>query len=166
MAEEAVDARDWQTSTPRERMEVLKRTLLTYLRLEERSTHHPFFYSPGFRRILEEQPYFEEAFQLVAGLSSANFYQRRRYEDISYQRLLEIYVYADIIEQGQAHFHRLKVVNGVPFLQGMELNSDRWQKLYKNEQALFLRERANGTPEKTAQEEAEKKTAVTAGTSA
>ena len=166
VAEEAVDARDWQTSTPRERMEVLKRTLLTYLRLEERSTHHPFFYSPGFRRILEEQPYFEEAFQLVAGLSSANFYQRRRYEDISYQRLLEIYVYADIIEQGQAHFHRLKVVNGVPFLQGMELNSDRWQKLYKNEQALFLRERANGTPEKTAQEEAEKKTAVTAGTSA
>lgn len=164
VAEEAVDARDWQTSTPRERMEVLKRTLLTYLRLEERSTHHPFFYSPGFRRILEEQPYFEEAFQLVAGLSSANFYQRRRYEDISYQRLLEIYVYADIIEQGQAHFHRLKVVNGVPFLQGMELNSDRWQKLYKNEQALFLRERANGTPEKTAQEEAEKKTAVTAGT--
>lgn len=166
VAEEAVDARDWQTSTPRERMEVLKRTLLTYLRLEERSTHHPFFYSPGFRRILEEQPYFEEAFQLVAGLSSANFYQRRRYEDISYQRLLEIYVYADIIEQGQAHFHRLKVVNGVPFLQGMELNSDRWQKLYKNEQALFLRERANGTPEKTAQEEAEKKTVVTAGTSA
>ena len=164
VAEEAVDARDWQTSTPRERMEVLKRTLLTYLRLEERSTHHPFFYSPGFRRILEEQPYFEEAFQLVAGLSSANFYQRRRYEDISYQRLLEIYVYADIIEQGQAHFHRLKVVNGVPFLQGMELNSDRWQKLYKNEQALFLRERANGTPEKTAQEEAEKKTAATAGT--
>ena len=162
--EGGVDARDWQTSTPRERMEVLKRTLLTYLRLEERSTHHPFFYSPGFRRILEEQPYFEEAFQLVAGLSSANFYQRRRYEDISYQRLLEIYVYADIIEQGQAHFHRLKVVNGVPFLQGMELNSDRWQKLYKNEQALFLRERANGTPEKTAQEEAEKKTTATAGT--
>jgi len=162
--EGGVDARDWQTSTPRERMEVLKRTLLTYLRLEERSTHHPFFYSPGFRRVLEEQPYFEEAFQLVAGLSSANFYQRRRYEDISYQRLLEIYVYADIIEQGQAHFHRLKVVNGVPFLQGMELNSDRWQKLYKNEQALFLRERANGTPEKTAQEEAEKKTTATAGT--
>lgn len=162
-AEEAANARDWQTSTPRERMEVLKRTLLTYLRLEERSTHHPFFYSPGFRRILEEQPYFEEAFQLVTGLSSANFYQRRRYEDISYQRLLEIYAYADIIEQGQAHFHRLKVVDGVPFLQGMELNSDRWQKLYKNEQAFFLRERANGTPEKTAQEEAEKKTAVTAG---
>ena len=156
-AEEEANARDWQTSTPRERMEVLKRTLLTYLRLEERSTHHPFFYSPGFRRILEEQPYFEEAFQLVTGLSSANFYQWRRYEDISYQRLLEIYVYADIIEQGQAYFNRLKVVDGVPFLQGMELNSNRWQKLYKNEQALFLRDRANGTSEKTAQEEAEKK---------
>ena len=115
---------------------------------------------------MEEQPYFEEAFQLVTGLSSANFYQCRRYEDISYQRLLEIYVYADIIEQGQAYFNRLKVVDGVPFLQGMELNSNRWQKLYKNEQALFLRDRANGTSEKTAQEEAEKKTVVTAGTSA
>ena len=161
VAEEAVDARDWQTSTPRERMEVLKRTLLTYLRLEERSTHHPFFYSPGFRRILEEQPYFEEAFQLVAGLSSANFYQRRRYEDISYQRLLEIYVYADIIEQGQAHFHRLKVVDGVPFLQGMELNSDAWRRLYQNTLHHFLQERTNAATGKT-----EKKTAATAGTSA
>ena len=155
--EEGANAREKPVLTPREWMEVLKRTLLTYLRLEERSTHHPFFYSPAFKRILEEQPYFKEAFQLVTGLSFANFYQRRRYEDISYQRLLEIYVYADIIEEGQAHFHRLKVVDGIPFLQGMGLNSDTWQKLYKNEHTLFLRERANDTPKETERREAEKK---------
>ena len=149
---------------PYERIKIFKQTLLEYLRLERESAHHPFFHSTTFLHILEKRPCFEEAFQIIMGCTLQDFYQKKKYEDLTYRILLEIYVYADIIEQGQAHFHRLKVVDGVPFLQGMGLNSDTWQKLYKNKQVLFLKERANGTPEKTAQEETEKKTTVTAGT--
>ena len=151
---------------PYERIKIFKQTLLEYLRLERESAHHPFFHSTTFLHILEKRPCFEEAFQIIMGCTLQDFYQKKKYEDLTYRILLEIYVYADIIEQGQAHFHRLKVVDGVPFLQGMGLNSDTWQKLYKNEQALFLRERANDAPKETEQGQTEKKTAVTAGTSA
>ena len=102
--EGGVDARDWQTLTPWEQAEAFKQIFLEYLQLERDNIHHPFFYLPAFRHIMEIHVHFKEAFQIVTGTSLQDFYQQKRYEDLTYQQLLELYVYTDIIERGPYHF--------------------------------------------------------------
>ncbi|UTC51026.1 ParB/RepB/Spo0J family partition protein [Treponema sp. OMZ 855] len=160
-AEEAVDARDWQTLTPRAQAEAFKRIFLEYLQLERDNIHHPFFYLPAFRHIMEIHVHFKEAFQIVTGTSLQDFYQQKRYEDLTYQQLLELYVYADIIERMPYHFHRLKVVNGIPVVKATDLKTDPWRALCADVLYHFLQERTNAATGKT-----EKKTAATADTSA
>ena len=162
-AEEAVDARDWQTLTPSQQTEVLKQTLLEYFRLEAGNVQHPFFYSTAFRNILEEHVYFSETFKIITGVSLQDFYQQKEYKDLTYQQLLELYVYADMIDRGQIPFYRSIAADGVPILKKMGLNSDAWRMLYQNTLHHFLQERANVAPRETEQGQTEKKTAVTAG---
>ena len=131
-AEEAVDARDWQTLTPSQQTEVLKQTLLEYFRLEAGNVQHPFFYSTAFRNILEEHVYFSETFKIITGVSLQDFYQQKEYKDLTYQQLLELYVYADMIDRGQIPFYRSIAADGVPILKKMGLNSDAWRMLYQN----------------------------------
>ena len=164
--EGGVDARDWQTLTPWEQAEAFKRIFLEYLRQERKNIHHPFFYSPAYRHIMEIHVHFKEAFQIVTGTSLQDFYQQKRYEDLTYQQLLELYVYTDIIERGPYHFHRLKVVNGIPVVKATDLKTDPWLALCADVLYHFLQERTNTAPEETERRETEKKTAVTAGTSA
>ena len=164
--EGGVDARDWQTLTPRAQAEAFERIFLEYLRQERKNIHHPFFYSPAYRHIMEIHVHFKEAFQIVTGTSLRNFYQQKRYEDLTYQQLLELYVYTDIIERGPYHFHRLKVVNGIPVVKATDLSTDPWRALCADVLYHFLQERTNTAPKETERRETEKKTAVTAGTSA
>ena len=164
--EGGVDARDWQTLTPRAQAEAFERIFLEYLRQERKNIHHPFFYSPAYRHIMEIHVHFKEAFQIVTGTSLRNFYQQKRYEDLTYQQLLELYVYTDIIERGPYHFYRLKVVNGIPVVKATDLSTDPWRALCADVLYHFLQERTNTAPKETERRETEKKTAVTAGTSA
>ena len=163
-AEEAVDARDWQTLTPRAQAEAFKRIFLEYLQLERDNIHHPFFYLPAFRHIMEIHVHFKEAFQIVTGTSLQDFYQQKRYEDLTYQQLLELYVYTDMIERVPYHFHRLKVVNGIPVVKATDLKTDPWRALCADVLYHFLQEHTNAAPKETEQGQTEKKTAVTAGT--
>ena len=165
-AKEEVDARDKPLLKPYERIKIFKQACLEYLQLERKNARHLFFYSPAFRRILENVCYFEEIFQIIIGTSLQDFYQQKKYEDLTYQQLLEIYVYSDILMRWQSYYHHFKVVNGVPILKELGLDSDTWRTLYQNARYHFLQERANTTPKETEQRETEKKTAVTAGTSA
>ena len=71
-----------------------------------------------------------------------------------------------IIERGPYHFHRLKVVNGIPVVKAIDLSTDPWLALCADVLYHFLQERTNTAPEETERRETEKKTAVTAGTSA
>ena len=160
-AEEEVTARDWQTLTQHERADAFNRALLEYLRQERKNIHHPFFYSPAYRRVLEEYSHFKEAFQIVTGVSLQDFYQQKEYKDLTYQQLLELYVYTDIIEQGAYHFHRLEIVEGIPVFSEIDLNTDPRRALYAGVLHHFLQERTNAATGKT-----EKKTVLTAGTSA
>lgn len=161
--EEAVDARDWQTLTPRAQAEAFKRIFLEYLQLERDNIHHPFFYLPAFRHIMEIHVHFKEAFQIVTGTSLQDFYQQKRYEDLTYQQLLELYVYTDIIERMPYHFHRLKVVNGIPVVKATDLKTDPWRALCADVLYHFLQGHTNVAPKETKQGQAEKKTIVTAG---
>nr|DAI26152.1 MAG TPA: chromosome partitioning protein [Caudoviricetes sp.] len=165
-AKEEADARDWQTLTPSQQTEVIKQALLEYFRLEAGNVRHPFFYSSAFRHILEERIHFPETFEIITGVSVQDFYQQKEYKDLTYQQLLELYVYRDMIDRGQIPFYRSIVADGVPILKEMGLDSDTWRTLYQNARYHFLQERANATPKETKQEQAEKKTAATAGTSA
>lgn len=165
-AEEAVDARDETILTPVNRMEVFNQAVIEYLQLESKNACHPFFYSTAFRNILEERIYFPKVFKMITGVSMQNFYQQKKYEDLTYQQLLELYVYRDVIEHGQRLFYRSKEVDGVPILKELGLESDTWRTLYQNARYHFLQERANTTPKETERRKTEKKTAVTAGTSA
>lgn len=165
-AKEEADARDWQTLTPSQQTEVIKQALLEYFRLEAGNVRHPFFYSSAFRHILEERIHFPETFEIITGVSVQDFYQQKEYKDLTYQQLLELYVYRDMIDRGQIPFYRSIVADGVPILKEMGLDSDTWRTLYQNARYHFLQERANATPKETKQEQAEKKTAVTADTSA
>ena len=165
-AKEEADARDWQTLTPSQQTEVIKQALLEYFRLEAGNIRHPFFYSSAFRHILEERIHFPETFEIITGVSVQDFYQQKEYKDLTYQQLLELYVYRDMIDRGQIPFYRSIVADGVPILKEMGLDSDTWRTLYQNARYHFLQERANATPKETKQEQAEKKTAATAGTSA
>lgn len=165
-AKEEADARDWQTLTPSQQTEVIKQALLEYFRLEAGNVRHPFFYSSAFRHILEERIHFPETFEIITGVSVQDFYQQKKYEDLTYQQLLELYVYRDVIEHGQRLFYRSKEIDGVPILKELGLESDTWRTLYQNTLHHFLQERTNAAPKETEQEQAEKKTAVTAGTSA
>lgn len=160
------DALDETILTPANRMEVFNQAVIEYLQLESKNACHPFFYSTAFRNILEERIYFPKVFKMITGVSMQNFYQQKKYEDLTYQQLLELYVYRDVIEHGQRLFYRCKEVDGVPILNDMGLNSDVWRTLYQNTLHHFLQERTNAAPKETEQEQAEKKTAVTAGTSA
>ena len=164
--EAETDARDETILTPANRMEVFNQAVIEYLQLESKNACHPFFYSTAFRNILEERIYFPKVFKMITGVSMQNFYQQKKYEDLTYQQLLELYVYRDVIEHGQRLFYRSKEVDGVPILKELGLESDTWRTLYQNTLHHFLQERTNAAPKKTAQEETEKKTAVTAGTSA
>ena len=163
-AEEGATAREEPSLKPYERIEIFKQTLLAYLRLERESAHHLFFHSTTFLHILEERPCFEEAFQIIMGCTLQDFYQKRKYEDLTYRILLEIYVYSELIKQGLADYYQTTEVNGIPILEKMGIEGESWQALYENVRYHFLQERANTAPEKTAQDETEKKTAVTAGT--
>ena len=165
-AKEEADARDWQTLTPSQQTEVIKQALLEYFRLEAGNVRHPFFYSSAFRHILEERIHFPETFEIITGVSVQDFYQQKEYKDLTYQQLLELYVYRDMIDRGQIPFYRSIVADGVPILKEMGLDLDTWRTLYQNARYHFLQERANATPKETKQEQAEKKTAATAGTSA
>lgn len=165
-AKEEADARDWQTLTPSQQTEVIKQALLEYFRLEAGNVRHPFFYSSAFRHILEERIHFPETFEIITGVSVQDFYQQKEYKDLTYQQLLELYVYRDMIDRGQIPFYRSIVADGVPILKEMGLDSDTWRTLYQNARYHFLQERANASPKETKQEQAEKKTAATAGTSA
>ena len=160
------DVRDWQTLTPSQQTEVIKQALLEYFRMEVRDIRHPFFYSSAFRHILEERIHFPETFEIITGVSVQDFYQQKEYKDLTYQQLLELYVYRDMIDRGQIPFYRSIAADGVPVLERLGLDSEAWRALYEGALHRFLQERANTALEKTAQEEAEKKTAVTAGTSA
>ena len=164
--EGGVTARDWQTLTPCEQAEVFKQIFLEYLQLERDNIHHPLFYSPAYRHIMEIHVHFKEAFQIVTGVSLQDFYQQKRYEDLTYQQLLELYVYTDIIERGPYHFHRLKVVNGIPVVKAIDLSTDPWLALCADVLYHFLQEHTNAAPKETEQGQTEKKTVVTAGTSA
>lgn len=159
--EEVSPARDKPLLKPYEQIKIFKQACLEYLQLERKNARHLFFYSPAFRRILEKVYCFEETFQIITGTSLQDFYQQKKYEDLTYQQLLEIYAYSDILMRWQSYFHHFKVVNGVPVLDDMGLNSDTWRTLYQNTRYHFLQERTNAATGKT-----EKKTAVTAGTSA
>lgn len=66
----------------------------------------------------------------------------------------------------QSYFHYFKVVNGVPILKELGLDSATWRTLYQNVRYHFLQERTDAAPKETERRETEKKTAVTAGTSA
>ena len=162
--EAETDARDKTILTPANRMEVFNQAIIEYLQLESKNACHPFFYSTAFRNILEERIYFPKVFKMITGVSMQNFYQQKKYEDLTYQQLLELYVYRDVIEHGQRLFYRSKEIDGVPILKELGLESDTWRTLYQNARYHFLQERTNTAAEKAAQEEAEKKTAVTAGT--
>ena len=164
--ERGTDARDWQTLTPSQQTEVIKQALLEYFRLEVGNVRHPFFYSSAFRHILEERIHFPETFEIITGVSVQDFYQQKEYKDLTYQQLLELYVYRDMIDRGQIPFYRSKEVDGVPILKELGLESDTWRTLYQNTLHHFLQERTNAAPKETARRETEKKTAVTAGTSA
>jgi ParB-like protein len=164
--EGGVTARDWQTLTPCEQAEAFKRIFLEYLRQERKNIHHPLFYSPAYRHIMEIHVHFKEAFQIVTGVSLQDFYQQKRYEDLTYQQLLELYVYTDIIERGPYHFHRLKVVNGIPVVKAIDLSTDPWLALCADVLYHFLQEHTNVAPKETEQGQTEKKTVVTADTSA
>ena len=164
--EAETDARDETILTPANQMEVFNQAIIEYLQLESKNACHPFFYSTAFRNILEERIYFPEVFKMITGVSMQNFYQQKKYEDLTYQQLLELYVYRDVIEHGQRLFYRSKEIDGVPILKELGLESDTWRTLYQNTLHHFLQERTNAAPKETEQEQAEKKTAVTAGTSA
>ena len=164
--EAETDARDETILTPANQMEVFNQAIIEYLQLESKNACHPFFYSTAFRNILEERIYFPETFKMITGVSMQNFYQQKKYEDLTYQQLLELYVYRDVIEHGQRLFYRSKEIDGVPILKELGLESDTWRTLYQNTLHHFLQERTNAAPKETEQEQAEKKTAVTAGTSA
>ena len=164
--EAETDARDETILTPANQMEVFNQAIIEYLQLESKNACHPFFYSTAFRNILEERIYFPEIFKMITGVSMQNFYQQKKYEDLTYQQLLELYVYRDVIEHGQRLFYRSKEIDGVPILKELGLESDTWRTLYQNTLHHFLQERTNAAPKETEQEQAEKKTAVTAGTSA
>lgn len=155
------DALDETILTPANRMEVFNQAIIEYLQLESKNACHPFFYSTAFRNILEERIYFPKVFKMITGVSMQNFYQQKKYEDLTYQQLLELYVYRDVIEHGQRLFYRSKEVDGVPILKELGLESDTWRTLYQNTLYHFLQERTNAATGKT-----EKKTIVTAGTSA
>ena len=157
--EEEATARDWQTLTPSDQTDVLKQALLEYFRLEARNAQHPFFYSPTFRRILEERIHFPDAFKVITGVSMQDFYQQKEYKDLTYQQLLELYVYRDMIERGLVVFYRSIEADGVPVLKELGLDSATWRTLYQNTLHHFLQEHTNAATGKT-----EKKTAVTAGT--
>lgn len=165
-AKEEADARDWQTLTPSQQTEVIKQALLEYFRLEAGNVRHPFFYSSAFRHILEERIHFPETFEIITGVSVQDFYQQKEYKDLTYQQLLELYVYRDMIDRGQIPFYRSIVADGVPILKEMGLDSDTWRTLYQNARYHFLQERTNAAPKETERRETEKKTVVTAGTSA
>ena len=164
--EAETDARDETILTPANQMEVFNQAIIEYLQLESKNACHPFLYSTAFRNILEERIYFPEVFKMITGVSMQNFYQQKKYEDLTYQQLLELYVYRDVIEHGQRLFYRSKEIDGVPILKELGLESDTWRTLYQNTLHHFLQERTNAAPKETEQEQAEKKTAVTAGTSA
>ena len=164
--EAETDARDETILTPANQMEVFNQAIIEYLQLESKNACHPFFYSTAFRNILEERIYFPEIFKMITGVSMQNFYQQKKYEDLTYQQLLELYVYRDVIEHGQRLFYRSKEIDGVPILKELGLESDTWRTLYQNTLHHFLQERTNAAPKETEQEQAEKKTAATAGTSA
>ena len=164
--ERGVDARDWQTLTPSQQTEVIKQVLLEYFRLEARNAQHPFFYSSAFQNILEERIHFPETFEIITGVAVQDFYQQKEYKDLTYQQLLELYVYRDMIDRGQIPFYRSIAVDGVPVLKELGLDSDTWRTLYQNTLHHFLQERTNTAPKETERGQAEKKTAVTAGTSA
>lgn len=164
--EAETDARDETILTPANQMEVFNQAIIEYLQLESKNACHPFFYSTAFRNILEERIYFPEVFKMITGVSMQNFYQQKKYEDLTYQQLLELYVYRDVIEHGQRLFYRSKEIDGVPILKELGLESDTWRTLYQNTLHHFLQERTNAAPKETKQEQAEKKTAATAGTSA
>ena len=156
--EAETDARDETILTPANRMEVFNQAIIEYLQLESKNACHPFFYSTAFRNILEERIYFPKVFKMITGVSMQNFYQQKKYEDLTYQQLLELYVYRDVIEHGQRLFYRSKEVDGVPILKELGLESDTWRTLYQNTLYHFLQERTNAATGKT-----EKKTIVTAG---
>ena len=160
------DAREKPLLKQYERIKIFKQACLEYLQLERKNACHSFFYSPAFSRILEEQYCFGETFQIITGVSLQDFYQQKEYKDLTYQQLLEIYVYSDILMHWQSYYHHFKVVNGVPILKELGLDSATWRTLYQNARYHFLQERANTTPKETERRETEKKTAVTAGTSA
>ena len=164
--ERGTDARDWQTLTPSQQTEVIKQALLEYFRLEVGNVRHPFFYSSAFRHILEERIHFPETFEIITGVSVQDFYQQKEYKDLTYQQLLELYVYRDMIDRGQIPFYRSIVADGVPILKEMGLDSDTWRTLYQNARYHFLQECTNAAPKETERRETEKKTVVTAGTSA
>lgn len=147
-----------------ERTTVFMRTILEYLRFNRKHIQHPFFYSSAFRNILEGRVHFEEAFEIVTGVSMQDFYQQKKYEDLSYQELLELYVYANTITQLLVNFRQCTVVDGVPLLKELGLDGDTWRTLYQNVRYHFLQKRAYTAQSETAPEQAEKKTAVTAGT--
>lgn len=163
-AERGADAREKPLLTSGERFAVFKQTVLEYLRQEQANAHHPFFHSTTFLHILEKRPCFEEAFQIIMGCTLDDFYQKKKYEDLTYRILLEIYVYSDLIVQGLANYHQATVVNGVPILKEQGLDGDTWRTLYQNVRYHFLQERAYTAQSETASEQAEKKTTVTAGT--
>lgn len=168
-AEQAAEERDADAPddnpvlTSGERFAVFKRTILEYLRQEQANAQHPFFHSTTFLHILEKRPCFEEAFQIIMGCTLKDFYQKKKYEDITYRILLEIYVYSDLIIQGLADYHQTTVVNGIPILKEQGLDGDTWRTLYQNVRYHFLQERVYTAQSETEKERAEKKTAVTAG---
>ena len=164
--ERGTDAREWQILTPSQQTEVIKQALLEYFRLEVRDVRHPFFYSSAFQNILEERIYFPETFEIITGVSVQDFYQQKEYKDLTYQQLLELYVYRDMIDRGQIPFYRSIEADGVPVLKKLGLDSATWRTLYQNARYHFLQARANAVPKETERRESEKKTAGTAGMSA
>ena len=158
------DARDEFVLAPFEQAKVFKQALLEYLQLERNSGYHPFFHSAVFLRILEERPYFEEAFYIVMGCTLQDFYQKKRYEDLTYRILLEIYVYSSLFSLSMESFDRHReTIDGIPILKGMGLNGEAWRALYEGALHRFLKERTDGAHGEAAQEGAEKKTVVAAG---
>ena len=158
------DARDEFVLAPFEQAKVFKQALLEYLQLERNSGYHPFFHSAVFLRILEERPYFEEAFYIVMGCTLQDFYQKKRYEDLTYRILLEIYVYSSLFSLSMESFDRHReTIAGIPILKGMGLNGEAWRALYEGALHRFLKERTDGAHGEAAQEGAEKKTVVAAG---
>lgn len=155
--EAETDARDETILTPANRMEVFNQAIIEWLQLESKNACHPFFYSTAFRNILEERIYFPKVFKMITGVSMQNFYQQKKYENLTYQQLLELYVYRDVIEHGQRLFYRSKEVDGVPILKELGLDSDTWRTLYQNTLHHFLQERTNTSPKETEQGQTEKK---------